>query len=115
MSLGGVIVQQDGKPGGGGPLHEGGHLARVQGRNPGIETEKRCTPAQLALAWVIAQGDFIFAIPGTRRSDHLEENWRAQQVRLTPADLAQIREDLPESAIAGERYTPEVMVRVDRS
>jgi aryl-alcohol dehydrogenase-like predicted oxidoreductase len=80
-----------------------------------LATEKRCTPAQLALAWVIAQGDFIFAIPGTRRRDHLEENWRAQQVRLTPADLAQIRENLAQSAIAGERYTPEVMVRVDRS
>ena len=80
-----------------------------------LAAEKRCTPAQLALAWVIAQDDFIFAIPGTRRRNHLEENWRAQQVRLTPADLARIREDLPELAIAGERYTPEVMARVDRS
>jgi len=80
-----------------------------------LAAEKRCAPAQIALAWVIAQDDFIFAIPGTRRRNHLEENWRAQQVRLTPADLARIREDLPESAIAGERYTPEVMARVDRS
>jgi aryl-alcohol dehydrogenase-like predicted oxidoreductase len=77
--------------------------------------EKRCTPAQLALAWVIAQGDFILAIPGTRRRNHLDENWHAQQVLLTPADLVWIRENLPESAIAGERYTPEVMARVDRS
>jgi aryl-alcohol dehydrogenase-like predicted oxidoreductase len=80
-----------------------------------LATEKRCTPAQLALAWVMAQGDFICAIPGTRRRDHLEENWRAQQVWLRPADLAQIRENLAQSAIAGERYTPEVMARVDRS
>ncbi|HEV2114480.1 MAG TPA: aldo/keto reductase [Terriglobales bacterium] len=80
-----------------------------------LAEEKRCTPAQLALAWVIAQSDFIFAIPGTRRRDHLEDNWAAQQVRLTPADLAHIRENLPESAIAGERYNPAVMARVDRS
>lgn len=80
-----------------------------------LAAEKRCTPAQLALAWVIAQGDFIAAIPGTRRRDHLEENWAAQEVRLTASDLARIRETLPPSAIAGERYTPEVMARVDRS
>jgi aryl-alcohol dehydrogenase-like predicted oxidoreductase len=64
---------------------------------------------------VVAQGDFICAIPGTLRSDHLEENWEAQQIRLTAADLARIRKDLPESAIAGERYAPDVMAKVDRS
>lgn len=80
-----------------------------------LAAEKRCTPAQLALAWVIAQGDYICAIPGTRRRDHLEENWAAQELRLTASDLASIREDLPPSLIAGERYTPEVMARVDRS
>ena len=80
-----------------------------------LAKEKGCTPAQLALAWVVAQGDFICAIPGTRRREHLEENWAAQEVRLTPADQAHIRESLPQSAIAGERYTPEIMARVDRS
>jgi aryl-alcohol dehydrogenase-like predicted oxidoreductase len=80
-----------------------------------LAKEKQCTPSQLALAWVIAQGDFICAIPGTRRRDHLEENWDAQQVGLTSADLVRIRESLPESAIAGARYTPDVMARVDRS
>jgi len=87
--------------------------------------ERHCTAAQLALAWVIAQGDFISAIPGTRRRisaipgtrrrDHLEENWAAQQVHLTPVDLEHIRELFAQSAIAGQRYTPEVMARVDRS
>ena len=80
-----------------------------------LAAAKGCTVAQLALAWVIAQGDFICAIPGTRRRDHLEENWATQQVELTVADLQHIRQSLPESAIAGERYTPEVMARVDRS
>lgn len=80
-----------------------------------IAAQKHCTVAQLALAWVIAQGDFICAIPGTRRRQHLEENWAAQEVRLSPADLKHIQEILPPSAVAGERYTPAVMARVDRS
>lgn len=80
-----------------------------------IAAQKHCTVAQLALAWVIAQGELICAIPGTRRRPHLEENWAAQEVRLTPADLKHIQEILPPSAVAGDRYTPEVMARVDRS
>ena len=80
-----------------------------------LANEKHCTPAQLALAWVLAQGDFICAIPGTRRRDHLQENWEAQQVRLAPADLARVNQELSQSPVAGERYTPEVMARVDRS
>lgn len=80
-----------------------------------LANEKHCTPAQLALAWVLAQGDFICAIPGTRRRDHLEQNWAAQRVQLTPADLAHINQALLSSPVAGERYTPEVMARVDRS
>jgi aryl-alcohol dehydrogenase-like predicted oxidoreductase len=80
-----------------------------------MATRKGCTVAQLALAWVIAQGDFICAIPGTRRRDHLEDNWTAQTVQLTPTDLALIQQALPPSAVAGERYSPEVMARVDRS
>lgn len=80
-----------------------------------LADEKRCTPAQLALAWVLAQGDFLCAIPGTRRRDHLQENWAAQEVQLTPADLARINQQLSKYPVAGERYTPEVMARVDRS
>ncbi|HEU5335239.1 MAG TPA: aldo/keto reductase [Terriglobales bacterium] len=80
-----------------------------------LAQEKHCTPAQLALAWVLAQGDFICAIPGTRRRDHLQENWAAQQVQLTSGDLERINQQLSQSPVAGERYTPEVMARVDRS
>lgn len=80
-----------------------------------LAQEKHCTPAQLALAWVLSQGDFICAIPGTRRRDHLQENWAAQDLQLTSADLARISQRLAELPVAGERYTPEVMARVDRS
>lgn len=80
-----------------------------------LAEEKHCTPAQLTLAWVLSQADFICAIPGTRRRDHLQENWAAQDVQLTSADLAGISQRLAELPVAGERYTPEVMARVDRS
>ncbi len=76
---------------------------------------KGCTPSQLALAWVLAQGEYMTAIPGTRRRDHLEENLGALEITLSEADLATIREAIPESAIAGERYSPDNMARVDRS
>jgi aryl-alcohol dehydrogenase-like predicted oxidoreductase len=81
----------------------------------GLAVQKKCTPAQLALAWVLAQGDFITAIPGTRTRHHLEENWGALQVELTPGDLSMIRKIIPQEAVAGERYSPENMARVDRS
>jgi aryl-alcohol dehydrogenase-like predicted oxidoreductase len=80
-----------------------------------LAERRHCTAAQLALAWVLAQGDFITAIPGTRRRNHLEENWGALDVHLSEKDLGEIRQALPETAIAGERYTPEQMARVDRS
>ena len=80
-----------------------------------LAERRHCTSAQLALAWVLAQGDFITAIPGTRRRNHLEENWGALDVHLSDQDLREIRHALPETAIAGDRYTPEQMARVDRS
>jgi aryl-alcohol dehydrogenase-like predicted oxidoreductase len=80
-----------------------------------LAESKGCTPSQLALAWVLAQGEYITAIPGTRRRDHLEENLAALQVQLSDADLAAIRQAIPQSAIAGERYSPDNMARVDRS
>lgn len=80
-----------------------------------LSARRGCTPSQLALAWLLAQGDFITAIPGTRRRAHLDENWGALDIELSEADLKEIRDALPEAAIAGERYTPEQMTRVDRS
>lgn len=72
-----------------------------------------CTPGQLALAWVLAQGDHIVAIPGTTSPAHVEENWRAQTVTL-PADLlARLDALFAPTAIAGPRYTPANQADVD--
>lgn len=75
-----------------------------------IASEKGCTPSQLALAWVLAQGDFIFPIPGTKRIKYLEENAAATEVELSPEELKQINEAFPENAAAGLRY-PEAMMK----
>ncbi|HEX4632406.1 MAG TPA: aldo/keto reductase [Gemmatimonadales bacterium] len=91
------------------------HHPRFQGENfeknlelvrrvEAIAAAKGCTPAQLALAWVLAQGDTIVPIPGTKRRKYLEENAGAMGVRLTAADLAEIAEAAPAGATAGPRY-----------
>jgi aryl-alcohol dehydrogenase-like predicted oxidoreductase len=69
-----------------------------------IARRKQCTPSQLALAWVLAQGDDIVPIPGTKQRQYLEENVRAIEVELTPADLAEIDEVAPQGVAAGARY-----------
>ncbi|MEV5239852.1 aldo/keto reductase [Streptomyces cinnamoneus] len=71
-----------------------------------------CTPAQAALAWLLAQGDDIVPIPGTKRRRYLEENAAATTVHLTPADLTLLREAVPEDAIAGERYPAQALERL---
>jgi aryl-alcohol dehydrogenase-like predicted oxidoreductase len=65
---------------------------------------KGVTPAQLALAWVLAQGDDVVPIPGTKRVRYLEENVAAAGIRLTEADLADLAEAVPADAVVGERY-----------
>ncbi len=70
-----------------------------------IAQQKGCTPAQLALAWVMAQEDFIFPIPGTKRIKYLEENIKATDINLTKVDLAEIENVFPEDAASGTRYT----------
>ncbi len=70
---------------------------------------KRCTPAQLALAWVMAQGDHIVPIPGTKRRKYLQENIGALDVVLSNEDLARIDEVAPKDAFAGSRYPEEMM------
>ncbi|MGN6744006.1 MAG: aldo/keto reductase [Amnibacterium sp.] len=74
-----------------------------------IADEKGVTPSQLALAWVLAQGDDVVPIPGTRRIPNLEENVSALDVTLTPEDLARIDEVAPAGAVAGDRYAPQGM------
>jgi aryl-alcohol dehydrogenase-like predicted oxidoreductase len=69
-----------------------------------IARRKKCTPSQLAIAWVLARGDDIVPIPGTKQRKYLEENLRALDVELTPADLEEIDDVAPKGAAAGERY-----------
>ena len=69
-----------------------------------LAKEKGCTPGQLALGWVLAQGEYIVPIPGTKRVKYVEENAAADDVELTEADLARIDEIVPMGAAAGDRY-----------
>ena len=78
-----------------------------------IAKQKGCTPAQLALAWLLAQGEFIVPIPGTKRIKYLEENAHAVDLNFTPDDLARINELLPRGAASGERYPEMAMKRVN--
>jgi aryl-alcohol dehydrogenase-like predicted oxidoreductase len=80
-----------------------------------IAREKRCTPAQLALAWVLAQGNDVVPIPGTKRRKYLQENVGALDVVLTSEDLARIDEVAPKDAFAGTRYPEEMMKLLRRS
>jgi aryl-alcohol dehydrogenase-like predicted oxidoreductase len=75
-----------------------------------LAKNKGCTASQLALAWVMAQGDFIFPIPGTKRIKFLEENVGAVGIKLTPADLKEIDAIAPKNVAAGTRY-PEAMMK----
>lgn len=74
---------------------------------------KGVKPSQLALAWVLAQGDDIVPIPGTKRIAYLEENVAAATVDLTPDDLAELDRAFPRGAAAGERYAPGGMATID--
>jgi aryl-alcohol dehydrogenase-like predicted oxidoreductase len=76
-----------------------------------IAEEKDVTPAQLALAWVLAQGEDIVPIPGTKRRKYLEENAAAADVELTDEELARIDEELP--AVSGDRYEAVGMAQVN--
>ena len=70
------------------------------------------TAAQLALAWVLAQGDDIVPIPGTKRRDYLEQNSAAGDVTLSAEDLDEILDVAPKGVAAGDRYPPEHMARI---
>jgi aryl-alcohol dehydrogenase-like predicted oxidoreductase len=79
-----------------------------------LAAKKGCTPSQLALAWVLAQGPDLVPIPGTKRRKYLDENLGALQVKLTPQDLAEIDRLAPRGAAAGERYPAVGMRTLDR-
>ena len=79
-----------------------------------IAKEKKCTPSQLALAWLLTQGQDIIPIPGTKRRKYLEENVGALNVKLSPEDLSRIDEVAPHGAAAGDRYPQAAMAAVNR-
>jgi aryl-alcohol dehydrogenase-like predicted oxidoreductase len=98
------------------PRFQGENLARnlaLVERVRQLAEEKGATPAQLAIAWVLAQGDDIVPIPGTKRRRYLEENLGAPALRLSPEDLAAIEEAAPPEDVAGARYNPTHMARVN--
>jgi aryl-alcohol dehydrogenase-like predicted oxidoreductase len=78
-----------------------------------MAARKGCTAAQLALAWVLAQGPNIIPIPGTRRIRNFDENLGALQVKLSPSDLAEIEKVFPADAVAGTRYPEKMMALLD--
>lgn len=78
-----------------------------------IAKEKRCKPSQLALAWVLAQGNDMVPIPGTKRRKYLEENVGALSVKLTKDDLRRIDEVFPPEAAAGQRYPEHMLALVN--
>ena len=78
-----------------------------------IASEKGVTPSQLALAWLLAQGDDIVPIPGTKRRNYLEENIAATEITLTTDDLRRIEEVAPKGSAAGDRYPAQSMTTVN--
>ena len=72
------------------------------------------TPSQLALAWVLAQGEDLVPIPGTKRRKYLEENATAVDIQLSPAQVEELDSIFPPDAVAGERYVPQMMALVNR-
>ena len=75
---------------------------------------KGATAAQIALAWLLHKGDDIVPIPGTKRRRYLEENVRAANVMLSPAEMALLDAALAPDAVAGPRYNPRLMAFIDR-
>ena len=97
-----------------GPRFTGTNLEtnlRLAAKVAEIADEKGITPAQLALAWVLAQGEELVPIPGTKRRSYLEQNAGAVDVQLTDEDLRRIEAELP--AVAGERYDESGMASVN--
>ena len=91
----------------GSPRFQGDNFQRnleLVRRIEAIAQEKGCTPAQLALAWVLAQGEYIVPIVGTKRRKYLEENVAALELKLTSEDVRHLNESVPRGAAAGQRY-----------
>ncbi|HEY0743543.1 MAG TPA: aldo/keto reductase [Chryseosolibacter sp.] len=101
------------------------YMPRYQGENfyknlelvdkiRGMAIEKGCTPSQLAIAWVLAQGEDIITIPGTKRVKYLDENLASQEVNLSSEDLKSINEIMPPGIVSGTRYPERFMSALNR-
>ncbi len=98
------------------PRFQGENFSRNLALADAVQTmarEKKCTASQLALAWVLAQGEDIVPIPGTKRRRYVEENARAAEIRLTPEDLRRIDRAIPRDSASGLRYPEAGMRRVN--
>ena len=101
----------------GAPRFQGDNLQKnleIVQRIEELAKEKGCTPAQLALAWVLAKGEHIVPIAGTKRRLYLEENVAAAELKLTPEDIKLLDEAVPPDAAAGKRYPEAGMRSVNR-
>lgn len=101
------------------------HMPRYQGENfyknlelvekiRTLATEKGCTPSQLAIVWVLAQGEDIITIPGTKRIKYLEENIASENIQLTKDDLESIEAIMPDGIVSGTRYPEKFMNALNR-
>jgi aryl-alcohol dehydrogenase-like predicted oxidoreductase len=90
------------------------HNLKLGERIEALAQRKECTPAQLALAWVLAQGDDIVPIPGTKRRKYIVENAAVLNIELTAAELKEISAAAPPGAAAGLRYPEPAMQAVNR-
>jgi aryl-alcohol dehydrogenase-like predicted oxidoreductase len=99
------------------PRFQGDNLERnveLVRRIEAIAEEKQCKPSQLVLAWLLAQGEDIIPIPGTKRKTYLEDNVGAASVTLSPEELAHVNAAVPAGAMAGERYPAGAMGALQR-
>jgi aryl-alcohol dehydrogenase-like predicted oxidoreductase len=98
------------------PRFEGDNFKRnliLVGRLEAMANRKRCTPAQLALAWLLAKGKDIVPIPGTKRQKYVEENVGAADIELTKADVEELEAMFPADAVAGNRYNESMARLID--
>ena len=101
------------------------HMPRFQGENlqrnlalyealQAFAAAKGCSVAQLCVAWVLAKGEDIVSVAGTTQRDHLDENLRAAELKLSPDELAELERLVPRGAVAGDRYPPAGMASLNR-
>ena len=91
-----------------------GRNLELVGRLERVAEQKGCTPAQLALAWLLSRGEDVIPIPGTKRRRYLEENVGAVELSLSPEEIAEVEAAVPRGSAAGGRYSAESLALVDR-